>query len=784
MTWQLEGIMPVAHELIIAGLSDSVIVLDAQNRILELNPSAQELVGYRASDVVGKPVAQIWADWPDQMEHPCVEAEISQEIVLGERDAQHTYDVRCSAIVDAQGQVVGRVVVLRDISDHKRATEMLQRAQKYLKQRDWQLAQILATGKSLRLSLNLDSLLYEIVQGVRNSLDFGAVVLNLIDPQSGHLRVRACVGLNDEARQVLEDAAYPWEDVAGLMQEQFRIGHTYFIPHGEYDWDRNFRGPTYNVVSTEANGSAGNNNNWHPDDALFVPIELRQGQIVGVISLDQPLDGRRPSQERLQALEIYANLAAVAIENAQLYTQVQQELAKRAQAEEALRNLNVELESRVLERTSELTKANTELVREVNERKQAEAELLKRNRELLSLQAAAVATTSSLDLHFVLETVTWEMAGMLGVEGCAIYEWDQEANTLAVITEYGSTSWVEEGSPAIVYHLADYPAKKQVLAERCALQTTDSSTQVDAAQLADMQKADVKSLLMLPMVFQDRVVGLVEMKDRRADRTFTDHEISLAQLLANQTASAVENARLYERAQREITERMRAEEQIKLSLQEKEVLLKEIHHRVKNNLQVISSLLSLQSKGIEDQSSLELFRESRDRIRSMALIHEKLYRSRDLARVDFSEYIRSLAAYLVRSYRASSGPVALKVNADDVLLGIDTAVPCGLIINELISNSLKHAFPPNGDKPAGVDPMVNGPDIKEGEIRVELCSDQDHQLTLIVGDNGVGFPEGLDFRETESLGMQLVNTLVGQLDGTVELYCNGGTQFKITFPMR
>jgi two-component sensor histidine kinase len=231
---------------------------------------------------------------------------------------------------------------------------------------------------------------------------------------------------------------------------------------------------------------------------------------------------------------------------------------------------------------------------------------------------------------------------------------------------------------------------------------------------------------------------------------------------------------------------MRAEEQIKLSLQEKEVLLKEIHHRVKNNLQVISSLLSLQSKGVEDQSALELFRESRDRIRSMALIHEKLYRSQDLARIDFSEYIRSLAAYLVRSYRGSSGPVALKVNADDVLLGIDTAVPCGLIINELISNSLKHAFPPNGDKPAAVDALVDAPTVKEGEIRVELCSDQDHQqqLTLIVGDNGVGFPEGLDFRETESLGMQLVNTLVGQLDGTVELYCNGGTQFKITFPMR
>ena len=108
MTWQPEGIMSVAHELIIAGMSDSVIVLDVQNRILELNPSARELIGHRASDMIGKPVAQIWADWSDQMEHPCAEREVSQEIVLGERDAQHTYDVRSSAIVDAQGQVAGR----------------------------------------------------------------------------------------------------------------------------------------------------------------------------------------------------------------------------------------------------------------------------------------------------------------------------------------------------------------------------------------------------------------------------------------------------------------------------------------------------------------------------------------------------------------------------------------------------------------------------------------------------------------------------------------------------
>ena len=443
------------------------------------------------------------------------------------------------------------------------------------------------------------------------------------------------------------------------------------------------------------------------------------------------------------------------------------DITERKQAEEALRKLNDELEDGVLARTAELTRTNARLGREIGEYKRAEAELVQRNRELLSLQSAAAATTSCLDLPFVLDTVTWEMVSLLGVEGCAISEWNQESDTVSVIAEYGSAGWEEEKPVIKVYDLADYPLKNRVLAERYAQQMTTSQSDVDPAELAYMQQANLKTLLMLPMVFQNRVVGLVEMKDSRVERAFTDREISLAQLLATQAASAIENARLYERAQREISERMRAEKQIKASLREKEVLLKEIHHRVKNNLQVISSLLNLQSRYIEDQSVLELFQESQNRVRSMALIHEKLYRSQDLARINFAEYIRNLATHLVRSYRANSGPVSLKVDANDVSLSIDAAVPCGLIINELVSNSLKYAFK----------------DGREGEIRIELRSDRDRQVTLIVADNGVGFPKDLDFRYTESLGMQLVNTLTNQLDGTVELHSNGGTEFKITFTL-
>jgi PAS domain S-box-containing protein len=214
---------------------------------------------------------------------------------------------------------------------------------------------------------------------------------------------------------------------------------------------------------------------------------------------------------------------------------------------------------------------------------------------------------------------------------------------------------------------------------------------------------------------------------------------------------------------RDITARKQAEERIKASLKEKEVLLKEIHHRVKNNLQIISSLLNLQSGYIQDQQAGELFKESRNRVKSMALIHEKLYQSKDLARIDFAEYVRNLTTHLFRSYGVNAHAVGLKINVEKVLLDIDTAIPCGLIVNELVTNSLKYAFPP------GV----------AGEICVALRPESDGKLALMVSDNGTGLPPDFNFRTTESLGLQLVGTLADQLEGTITLDHNGGTTFKI-----
>ncbi|MBW4473401.1 MAG: PAS domain S-box protein [Stenomitos rutilans HA7619-LM2] len=208
-----------------------------------------------------------------------------------------------------------------------------------------------------------------------------------------------------------------------------------------------------------------------------------------------------------------------------------------------------------------------------------------------------------------------------------------------------------------------------------------------------------------------------------------------------------------------------AEEQLQASLNEKNVLLKEIHHRVKNNLQIVYSLLRLQHRRVKDQQAADILLESQNRIKSIALIHEKLYRSDDLAKIDLSQYIPNLAISLFGSYNTSANAISLKTNVEPVSLDIDTAIPCGLIINELVSNSLKYAFPAE----------------KTGEIVINLSVKGDRQLALTISDNGIGMPETTEYSKPDSLGLKLVHDLVQQLEGTLIMHRDRGTAFEITF---
>ncbi len=214
----------------------------------------------------------------------------------------------------------------------------------------------------------------------------------------------------------------------------------------------------------------------------------------------------------------------------------------------------------------------------------------------------------------------------------------------------------------------------------------------------------------------------------------------------------------------DITERKLAEERTLASLREKEVLLKEVHHRVKNNLQVVSSLLSLQSGQVADPAAGRALAESQRRVRSMALIHESLYRSADLARIDFGAYVRALCRQLFAAFGVDGGRVSLRLRLDAVPLDLERAVPCGMLVNELVSNALEHAFPGG----------------RSGTVSVELRAAESGGYALTVADDGVGLPPGLDYRRTRSLGLQLVCTLARQLSASVVVEQAGGTAFRIT----
>jgi PAS domain S-box-containing protein len=216
---------------------------------------------------------------------------------------------------------------------------------------------------------------------------------------------------------------------------------------------------------------------------------------------------------------------------------------------------------------------------------------------------------------------------------------------------------------------------------------------------------------------------------------------------------------------RDITARQQADAAIQASLREKDLLLREIHHRVKNNMQVISSLFNLQAGYVMDENALRILKEGQLRIRSMALVHEKLYQSRDLSKIDFSSYIESLTAHLFQFFRVDGSRIRLETDMENVQLDINSAVPCGLLVNELISNALKHAFPGG----------------RKGTVRVRLRREKDGALVLRIADDGVGLPEGLDFRRVPSFGLQIVDLLVGQLEAAIDLDRTAGTAFTVTF---
>jgi two-component sensor histidine kinase len=441
---------------------------------------------------------------------------------------------------------------------------------------------------------------------------------------------------------------------------------------------------------------------------LSIPLVVGEKQ-VGLYNLGPKLSGSAYNRDEVGLLRLIGRQAAVAVENSRLF-RAEQEQRKLAQA---------------LQEAADVVSSTLDLDQVLDQ---------------ILVQVERVVAGDAFNIMLIEDgiasTVRWRGHERLGIS-------DLISNLSMPVTEYRTLSrMTHTGEPLVI-----------------------PDTALDPQWTSRPGWEKLRSYVSAPIQVAGETIGFLNVDGSRPGQ-FSRADAQRLEAFAQHAAAALENARLYEQAQRELAERKRAEERLKTSLAEKEVLLKEVHHRVKNNLQVISSLLHLQSKQIKDPEALGMFLESQYRVRSMALVHERLYQSEDLSGVNAAEYFRDLASYLHRSYGATSSQVSLKVDVDPISLGIDVAIPCGLIISELVSNSLKHAFP----------------DGRQGQILVQLHLGQGSQCTMVVSDDGIGVPESLDLQASESLGLHLVSRLVAQLEGSIEMDRTGGTTHKMTFP--
>lgn len=425
------------------------------------------------------------------------------------------------------------------------------------------------------------------------------------------------------------------------------------------------------------------------------------------------------------------------------------DVTERQQAEAALQQAYNELERRVAERTAELVQANQQLHLEITERIRAEQAL--RESEARHRMISNIAS----DYFYVLK---------VQADGMFIVEWIN-GQAFQRITGYPTELLDDAEKWMAAVNPDDLPTLFQATQAWLCNQPFVAEYRLRTARGEERWLRDQTRPIWDEA--QQRVVrifGAVQdiTERKRVEGELDGYRSHLEELVRQRTVE-LETTNL--QLQQEIVERQQTQAQLRASLAEKEVLLKEIHHRVKNNLQVISSLLDLQAGYVTEPKVQELFKESQRRVKSMAFIHERLYQSHDLARIEFAEYVDRLLADLRASFGIEAGQIVVRSQLTPVALSIATAIPCGLIINELVSNAMKHAFP-------------NG---RSGEIWVKLATMADHSFVLTVKDNGIGLPAEIDFRRANSLGLTLVITLVSQLKGEVELVTEAGTEFKVTF---
>ena len=399
---------------------------------------------------------------------------------------------------------------------------------------------------------------------------------------------------------------------------------------------------------------------------------------------------------------------------------------------------------------------------DISNSKYAEIALQQQCERELLVEAIARRVRQSLQLEEILNTTVAELQQVLLADRVLVYQLLPKSGgrVIAEAVAEGCSQLVDRCFGEEVFPVQSYQIYLQ--GRICAISELDDPD-LTPCVVEFMKQIQVRAKLVVPIILHSQLWGLLIAHQCEIPREWLEWEINLFQQLVNQLAIAIQQSLLYQQLQAELSDRKQAEANLKNSLKEKEILLKEIHHRVKNNLCVVASLLELQSNTVADPQLAKMFEESQNRLYSMGLIHEKLYRSINLAQINFGEYLEDLVSNLFHSYNISDNRIQLQVLAEPIYLNLETATPCGLIANELVSNTLKHAFP----------------DGRTGTVSVECYQTGDREIHLFIKDNGIGFPQNLDFRKTNSMGFQVVCTLTDQLEGSIELSRQIGTAFHL-----
>jgi PAS domain S-box-containing protein len=403
----------------------------------------------------------------------------------------------------------------------------------------------------------------------------------------------------------------------------------------------------------------------------------------------------------------------------------------------------------------------------ITEQKQARERLEQQVKQEQLLAAIAQRIRQSLNLDEIFNTTATEIRQLFQTDWVLVYQFKPDWTGVVVVES------VDSQCTSLLGHTMTNP---------CCFhgnQGVESLIQESSPAIADLPTADIKVLtqyevkanLVMPILRADHLWGLLIVQHCSEPRIWHSREIELLRQITTHVSIAIQQSQLYEQLQSELNQReqgffelKQVQKQLETSLHEKEILLKEIHHRVKNNLLVVASLLDLQAAHLENETITKVFEDSQQRIYSMALIHEKLYQSKHLDKVDLSEYLATLAKQIAISLEDHRN-IQFQFHLQPTFVNVETAVPCGLIVNELICNIFEHAFP----------------NRFEGTIKLRVDQSDYPQITIVIQDDGVGLPKEIDFRKTESLGLQLVCLLTKQLGGNMQLSVKNGTAFQLRF---